>query len=159
MASSADSSGTTAASAGGGPTFGLTGTPETHTGSEDDSFQITGNLYVDRDGGLRKRQENHGSFTTTQYGTYSNGDESDATFGDSYHVRVTNTNTPDIYASGSGLGTWLALTSDRSWQFQETRGGPDSNTSTTYTIAFSDDGGSTTLDSFVVSWNWSWDSP
>lgn len=142
-----------------GAIFGLTGTPETITCNESDGFQITCNLYVDRDGDLRKRHENYGSFVTTDFGGYANGDDPVTGFGDDYHVRVTHTAGGDIYASGSGLGTWLALTSDRSWQFQETRGGPDSNTTTQYTVAFSDDGGTTTLDSFVLSFNLSWDSP
>ena len=159
MSVSASLFGVHGAAAGGGPTFGLTGTPETITCNEDDGFNCSSNLYVDRDGDLRKRQENYGSFTTTNFGTYSNGDNSDATFGDAYHVRVTNTATPDIYSSGSGLGTWLALTSDRSWSFVEARGGPDSNTSTTYLVEFSDDAGSTVLDSFTLSFNLSWDSP
>lgn len=144
----------------GGITFGLTGSdPKVNgPGNESDGFTVTSTLYVDRDGGIRRRRENYGSFTTFNAGTYSNGDESDASFGDSYHVKVTHLNGTNNYSSGDTENAWLALTSDRSWNFNESRSGPDSGT-TNWTVSFSDDGGSTTLDSFTFQDERSWDSP
>jgi hypothetical protein len=146
--------------AAGGPSFALTVADPliNGLGNENNNFNVTSNLYVDRDGGIRRRYENYGSFTTVNAGTYSNGDESDSAFGDDYHVRVTYLSGANNYSSGAGLSTWLALTSDRLWTFVEQRSGPDSGTST-WTVAFSDDGGSTTLDSFVFEDRRSWDSP
>jgi hypothetical protein len=145
-----------AAGAAGGPTFGLTGgaaTGQNNVSTEDDGLNCDGNLYVDADGGLRRRYENFGSFVTTQFGTYSNGDESDSAFGDDYHVKVTYDSvgsSSNTYLSGAGLGTWLPLTSARSWLFRYNTSGPNLQISN-FTVAFSDDGGSTTLDSFTFS--------
>jgi len=143
-----------------GVIFGLTGSdPKVNgPGNENNNFNVTSNLYVDRDGGIRRRRENYGSFAIFDAGTYSNGDESDAGFGDDYHVKVTHLVGVNNYSSGDTEDAWVALTTDRSWQFVEQRVGPDSGTAT-WTVAFSDDGGSTTLDSFVFQDERSWDSP
>ena len=127
--------------------FGLTGTPETASSIDEDGFNVTANLYVDNDGSLRKRTESLGSFTTVEFGTYNSGAGDDAGFGDAFHVRVSYSSGSNNYQSGSGLGTWLALTSDRSWQFQVADSGPSVSTGV-FLVEFSDDGGSTVLDSF-----------
>lgn len=139
------------------PLFGLTGVPQTLTSVEENNFTATANLYVDDDGRMRKRTEIRGAFTTVGFGSYNGGAPSFLNFGDDYHVRVTAIGA-SRYQSGDGLGTWLALTSDRSWQFSWQDFGPASD-STTYTVAFSDDGGSTTLDSFVMTFTADHDSP
>lgn len=148
------------AAAAGGPSFALTVSDPliNGPGNENNNFNVTSTLYVDRDGGIRRRRENYGSFATFNAGTYSNGDESDSTFGDDYHVKLTIISGANNYSSGDTEDAWLAITSDRAWGFVEQRTGPDSGT-TTWTVAFSDDGGSTTLDSFVFEDRRSWDSP
>jgi len=146
---------------GGGPSFGLTVSDPllNGLGNENNNFNVSSNLYVDADGGIRRRYENYGSFTTTNAGTYSNGDESDSAFGDDFHVRVTHLSGANNYNSGSGLASWVALTANASWSFVEQQEGPTGTVTSTWTVAFSDDGGSTTLDSFVFSDRRSWDSP
>jgi hypothetical protein len=148
--------GTTGAAAG-GPAFGLTGTPETIDSVEEDGFTITSNFYVDRDGDLRKREETRGSFFTSTFGSYSNGNNSNASFGDDYHIRVNETS-GGAYSSGAGLATWLQMNTDRQWNFSESAGGPSQQIST-YDVLFSDDGGTSTLDSFVLTIDNDWDSP
>jgi len=77
-----------------------------------------------------------------------------------WHVKMTYLNADgDVYTSGSGLGTWLELSTDRSWTFSRASvGGPDTH-SATYTLEFSNDGGSTTYDSDVLTINLQESSP
>ena len=144
----------------GPPSFALTGDdPKVNgPGNENNNFNVTSTLYVDRDGGIRRRRENYGVFAIFNAGTYSNGNESDSAFGDDYHVKVTHLAGANNYSSGDTEDAWLAITSDRAWTFVEQQVGPDTGQAT-WTVSFSDDGGSTTLDSFVFEDNRSWDSP
>ncbi len=67
-----------------------------------------------------------------------------STVGDQFHARVNiSGDAPD---TGPGTGTWVALTSDRSWLWQVTLSGSKSCTAT---LLISNDGGTTTLDSVV----------
>jgi hypothetical protein len=66
------------------------------------------------------------------------------TVGDSFHMRLTKSGGTDP-DSGPTLNTWVAVTSDRTWEWTAT------TVSFTGTMALSDDGGSTTLDTTPVS--------
>jgi hypothetical protein len=72
--------------------------------------------------------------------------------GTGYYVRISYTSGTNQYSSGSGLGSWLELSSTRTWTFlkaAEGSGDPDS-TNGVYLVEFSDDGGSSVSDSFTL---------
>lgn len=103
-------------------------------------------LKVLRDGTVEQASGNTGS--PLSYTFRENWAEPpSATIGDAYHVRVTNNGETGAAGTDTGtFGSWLALTSDRTWTWQK-----DTDVSGTatlsVTVAISDDGGSTTLTS------------
>ena len=61
-----------------------------------------------------------------------------------WHCRLSFVSGSNVYASGESLATWVALTSDRLYNFSKVGAtGPDTATGT-YSLDFSDDAGSTT---------------
>ena len=110
---------------------------------------ISATAYVDRDGSLRKRRENAGSAADSAHGSWWDPADVFTDAGDQASVQVTHTGGTNRYASGDGLASFVAMTSDRSWVFTYAgEAGPNSDSST-YLFEFSLDGGSTTLDSFT----------
>lgn len=68
-----------------------------------------------------------------------------------WHVKLSYSSGTNQYASGSGLGSWLALSAQRTWTFSKaTSGSGGGSTSGVYLLEFSNDGGSTTYDSVSI---------
>lgn len=124
---------------------------------DEDNFSVQANLFVDADGDIRKRTENFGAFSTVKIDQYwTTAPETGA--GDAFHIKLTPQVSQSLYQGGDVLGSFLALTSDRQWNFQEQLPGPDSVTQL-YDLEISDDGGSTTLNTMVVTLFFEWASP
>lgn len=97
--------------------------------TDSEGFTVTGTLFYDSDGGVRKTQESAGSGSTTDVGEWSSAHPSE-TGGAGYSVRLTHQTGVDTYSSGSGLGTWVTLGSDRSWNFSGPSSGPSTELGT-----------------------------
>lgn len=99
------------------------------------------------DGEVRRISESGGSFVAAKIGNWSSAATSET--GAGVHVRVSYVSGDAVYSSGAGLGTWLALTSDRNWVFQQSVDEFDSLTGV-YNVELSLDGGSTVHDSATL---------
>jgi len=113
---------------------------------DSDGFPVTGTLAVNSDGSI--------AWTGDTGGTSESGhtwfSPVGATDGTGWHVKLSYTSGTNQYNSGSGLATWLALTTGRTWTFRKASvGGPD-QTDGVYLLEFSDDGGSTTYASVSI---------
>ena len=120
--------------------------------------RLDADIYVYNDGTIDERHENYGSSAQAEYDSYCTITPT-VGFGDDYHIKLTPVSSSSWYdATGSdSLSTWLALTSDRVWHFdfQDC----SSNTNQVYTLAISDDGGTTTLSSQTITINMDHDTP
>lgn len=115
-------------------------------------------LYAYGDGTLDRRRESYGTSSQIEYDQYCTITPT-AGFGDDYHIKLTaQSGTSFFDATGSdALATWHALTSDRVWHFDEQD--CDTTLNQLYDLEISDDGGSTTLDTTVITIRMSFDSP
>ena len=78
-----------------------------------------------------------------------------STYSGTYHIRATEQSAPTGSGTATGtIGSWLALTSNRSFGLSDTQSAGNSGTSASqYLIEISDDGGTTTIDSGVVNFS------
>lgn len=120
--------------------------------------RLDSDLYVYNDGTLDYRRENFGSSAQFEYDQYCTVTPT-VGFGDDYHIKLTPQAGSNFYdgSSGDSLSTWHALTSDRVWHFdwQDC----SSNSDNVFDLEISDDGGSTTLDTTVITINMEHDTP
>ena len=140
-----------AALARGGATVGsfLLSKNSTNTSVDADGQTVTGALDVLTDGSV--------DYTGDLFGTNETGswwDPHPGTVSGTWHCRLSFVSGTNQYTTGSGLGTWLQCDptggSNRGWNFSKaSAGGPDSTVGN-YTLAFSDDAGSTTFDSVNI---------
>lgn len=108
--------------------------------NDEDGFGVTGSFRVDNDGGWVYTGDIFGNNENGTWGTPTGAGQ-----GDPYHCRLVQTAGPAQWSSGTALNTWVALTSNRNYNFSKSpSGGPD-DTIGTYRLDISDDGGSTTL--------------
>ena len=114
-------------------------------------------IYIFNDGTVDRRRENYGSSTQIQIDKFV--DVATAGFGDDYHAKLTPVSGSSFFdpTNSDTLSTWHALTSDRVWHFDEQD--CEQQVTQDYTLAISDDGGSTTLDSMVITCSWDFDTP
>lgn len=117
-----------------------------NTDSGASSQSIRFDLFYDSDGDARRTVETGGSFSTASIGAWSDDAAEDGT---GIYLRVSYVSGDNTYFSGSGLGVWLLLTSNRNFRFQDTLS-PFSTVSGTYTVELSDDGGSTVASSATL---------
>lgn len=115
--------------------------------SEDSASTVTvqAQFYYDSDGGIRRRVETNGSLATSDYGEYIVGHPITGS-GTDFYIRVTHQTGTNQYSSGSGLGSWLQLSSDRNWLFSGSIGSGASTTGTYLAEIASDAAGATVLD-------------
>lgn len=115
-------------------------------------------IYAYTDGTLDRRKEDYGSSSQVEYDQYCTITPT-ASFGDDYHIKLTPVASSSWFdATGSdALSTWHALTSDRVWHFDYQA--CSSNSDQVYTLAISDDGGSTTLNSTTITITMDHDTP
>ena len=136
----------------------FTNASTTVDGLEDDGFNISGVVYVDNDGRVRAKEDLQDVFTTTQRDDYWSITPVTGV-GAGYHIKLTPVSSSSFYSSGDSLSTWLDLTTSRAWNFVEAQGGPTGTITQDYTLAISDDGGSTTLDTMTITLSYRWLSP
>ncbi len=127
--------------------FDISSIDGTVQANDEDGQTVTGNIQVTIVGAV--------DWTGDIFGTTESDDWwlPNGTVSGTWHVRLSYSSGDPIYSSGSGLGTWLELSSNRTWNFSKASvGGPDTD-SGDYTLAFSDDAGSTTHDSVTITIN------
>lgn len=131
------------------------------SGSEASSFAATADMLLDADGGRRKFQSNSSGGTTTDANPPWSSLHPNETA--TWHARIVSHDTgTNRYIGSPAIGTWQEInapgnpTFDFSWQPGVGPQGPDVST---YTIALSDDAGSTTFDTMTLTVTLSIDSP
>jgi len=127
-------------------------------GVDESGFNISDIIYVDNDGRVRAREDDRDVFTTTQIDDYWSITPVTGV-GAGYHIKLTPVSGSSWYSGGDTLSTWHDLTTSRSWNFTESDTGPTGVVTQSYTLAISDDGGSTTLDTMTIVLSYEWLSP
>lgn len=129
-----------------GPTLTARAGTFNNTDSGASAQAIRFDLFYDSDGDTRRTLETSGSFATASIGAWSDDAAEDGT---GLYLRVSYVSGDNTYSSGSGLGVWLLLTSNRNFRFEDTLS-PFSTASGTYTVELSDDGGTTVASSATL---------
>jgi len=113
---------------------------------------ISARILFDEDGGFRQYKESSGSGLTSEFPPHWWSQHPDAgNPGDNYHVKITHngTGTNRMVATDMAHDTWESIATDRIAYFTYGgTGGPNTDTSA-YTIAWSDDGGTSTIGSYT----------
>ena len=107
---------------------------------------VQARFYYDADGGIRRMVETNGSQATSDYGEWAVGHPITGA-GTGFYIRVTHQTGANQYTSGSGLASWLQLTSGRDWLFSGSIASTESTTGTYLAEIATDDAGSNVLDS------------
>ena len=112
------------------------------SGSEIISFV----LFYGLDGSVERTLEIGGSFSTAALSDWSSDASEDGT---GVSIRLTYQSGDALPTFGASLATWLPLTSNRQWTFQDTLS-PFDTESGTYLLELSTDGGSSVVSSASV---------
>lgn len=111
---------------------------------DEDGFSQTGNLSVKTTGAVDWTGDTLGSSEGDDWWLPNN------TIAGTWHVQLTFDSGTNVYSSGESLSTWLEINTDRQWNFSRASAGGPSSSVGNYTLAFSNDGGSTTYDSVAI---------
>lgn len=113
---------------------------------EEDGQTVTGTLDINRDGSINW----DGDVSTGDDETHNYWSKQVGTPGDLMHVRISFSSGTNVYSSGAGLASWLALSSNRQWVFTKASGGGPELSEGDFTVEFSFDGGSTVEDTITI---------
>ena len=129
-----------------GPTLTARGGTFNNSDFGGSSQNIRFDLFYDSNGDARRTQESGGSFVTFGMGSWSSDASEDGT---GISIRVSYVSGTNIYSSGDGLGSWVSLTSNRDWRFEDTLN-PFQTRSGTFSVQLSSNGGSTVASSATL---------
>lgn len=129
-----------------GPTLTARGGTYNNSDFGGSSQNIRFDLFYDSDGDARRTLEIGGGFSTAFIGSWSNDPLEDGT---GISIRVSYVSGTNIYSSGDGLGSWVSLTSNRNWRFEDTLN-PFQTVSGTFSVQLSSNGGSTVASSATL---------
>ena len=111
---------------------------------------VTARLLIDEDGGFRRYAESSGSGSTIDFGAWWDSHPDAGNPGDNYHVKITALGTNRMIGTDMAHDTWESIVTDRIAYFSKP-GQPGLHLdATTYTVAFSSDGGTTTDGSYTL---------
>lgn len=130
-----------AGGAGGSTAITYQATASNISSNDDDGDNCTGELLYNTSGAVNKIREDW----LTGFANISLTPWASGTPDAGWYVRVKYVSGAAVYTSGSGLNSWLALSSNRNWLFAFQDAG-EAEAVGTYSVEISDDGGSTTHD-------------
>jgi len=123
--------------------FDISGIDGTYQSTDEDGQTVSGTLATDADGNV--------TWTGDFLGTNENDDWwlPNGSVQGTWHVKLTYNSGTNQRSGGTADDTWTAIGSFSMSFSKGSNGGPDSSVGN-YTLAFSDDGGSTTHDSVAI---------
>ena len=112
---------------------------------DDDGFTQSGDLLVNDSGTVFWDGDSVGGIDESDR-WWTTGETPTGT----WHVRLTFDSGTNTYSSGAATGSWIAVSTAPNWFFSVSSSGGPNLTEGNWTLAWSDDAGSTTHDSVAI---------